>query len=275
MPDNSITGTYHDSARDCSYIIHVAWPLATLPGDLTSQAIAGNKAILEAAEATPSVKRVVFTGSMASIRPFERLLATNPSNMALMAGNSDGVPALTAETKVPTESPVPDDAPGFERYNHSKIAATNLVHEYAASHPNSHFSLVNILPEWVLGPEELARNKQEAFKGSNMILGWLFQDLKINPLLGLPNEVENPSLAEMVHLDDVTEGHVNALNTEKVPGHCRSFLLCSHGPTGPVWADAEEIVRRNLAQEVADGKIPFAGKLGRPKDLMGGRVLTH
>ena len=265
VPDNKKSSAYHEAVQGCSYIIHVASPLATSPGDLVSQAIAGNKAILEAAEATPSIKRVVFTASTSSIRPFERLLLKHPDNQAIMSGRGVEVPTLTAETKVPTQPPVPDSAPGFQRYINSKIAATNLVHDYgaAASSKNLHFSIVNIMPGWILGPEELARSKQEAFKGSNLILGWLFFDLNLAPFLDLPLEEEPPLLSETVHLNDVVESHVKALDTDKVPGKYRNFILCSDAPTGPVFMDAADIVRKELPQEVADGKIPFAGKLGR------------
>ena len=265
VPDNTKPGAYRQAVEGCSYIIHVASPLATSPGDLVSQAVAGNKAILEAAEATPSIKRVVFTGSTSSIRPFERLLLKHPYNQAMVSGRGSEVPALTAETKVPTQPPVPDSASGFQRYVNSKIAATNLVHDYgaAASEKNVHFSIVNIYPGWILGPEELARNKQEAFKGSNLILGWLFFELNLAPFLDLPLEEEPPLLAETVHLDDVVESHVKALDTDQVPGQYRNFLLCSDAPVGPVFMDAADTVRKELPQEVADGKIPFAGKLGR------------
>ena len=250
----------------------MASPLATLPGDLVFQAVAGNKAILEAAEATPSVKRVVFTASTASLRPYTRLFMDHPANKAIMSGRGDEVPALTAETKVPTQPLVSDDAPGFERYDHSKVAATNLVHEYGDAHKSesSSFSIVNLMPGWILGPEELARNKQEAFKGSNLILGWLFAELSIGPLFGRPENEDVPLVSETVHLDDVVEAHVKALDIDKVPGKYRNFLLCSDSPTGPVMMDAEDIVRRELPREVADGKITFAGKLGRFQQVQSG-----
>ena len=267
VPDNTKPGAYYESAKGCSYIIHVASPLATVPGDLVSQAVAGNKAILEAAEATPSIKRVVITASTAAIRSFERLLKNDPANQAIMAGRADEVPTLTAEAKLPTEPPVSDDAPPFRRYNNSKIAAINLVHEYAASQ-KPRFSIINIMPGWVLGPEELSQSKKEAFQGSNQILGWLFAPISIGPFFGLPAEEETPLLSETIHLDDVADGHVKALDTEKVPGQYRNFLLCSDGPSGPVIMDAAEIVRKELPQEVADGKITFAGELGKLRSIL-------
>lgn len=80
----------------------MASPLASRPGDLVSQAIAGTEAIIEAAEATLSVRRVVFTASTSSVRPFERLLLTHPANQAIMSGRGEQILALTAETRVPT-----------------------------------------------------------------------------------------------------------------------------------------------------------------------------
>ena len=265
VPDNTKSGAYIDAAKDCSFIVHVASPLPTQPGDLLSQAIAGTKATLEAAEATPSIKRVVFTSSTSAIRPHERAaFAKHPANQAVASGRSDEVPILTAETKVPNQTPVSDDAPGSHKYVNSKIAAHNLVREYAENHESAAagFSIVNILPGYVFGPEELARSKSEAFKGSNIMLSWLFTDLDLSPLLGGKKE-DALMLSETIHLDDVVEGHVKALDTEKVPGHYRNFLLCSHSPTGPVAMDAADIVRRELPEEVADGKIPFTGYLGR------------
>lgn len=183
-----------------------------------------------------------------------------------MSGRGDEVPTLTADTEVPTQPPVSDEAPGFHRYVNSKIAATNLVREYAAAHQDSHFSIVCLMPGWVLGPEELARNKQEAMKGSNLFLGWLFSDLSLEPLLGSAGGERPPALSEVVHLEDVVEAHIKALDTERVPGKARNFLLCSDGPTGPAVMDAADVVRKNLAQEVVNGKIPFAGQLGRLSD---------
>ncbi|KAL8795378.1 MAG: hypothetical protein Q9195_002119 [Heterodermia aff. obscurata] len=261
IPDNSKPGAYFEAVKECSYIIHVASPLASKPGDLVSQAVAGHEAILEAAEATPSIKRIVFTSSTCSIRPFERVLLSHPANQAILAGEGDKVPVLTAETIVPTQPPLPDSASRVHCYTNSKIATANLTREYSSAHPSSHFSIVNIIPGLILGPEELSHSKAEAFKGSNMILGWLFAELNISPLFGLPLSDEAPVLSETVHLDDVVEGHVKALDEEKIQGQMRSFLLCSHSPTGPVLMDAVEIVKRELPKEVEEGKIPFAGKL--------------
>ena len=263
VPDNTKPGAYIDAAKDCSFIVHVASPLPTQPGDLVSQAIAGTKAALEAAEATPSIKRVVFTASTSAIRTYERTLTKHPANQAVASGRSDEVPLMTADTIVPAQPPVSNDAPGAHRYVNSKLAAHKLIRDYAENHKSSAggFSIVNILPGYVFGPTELAQSKSEAFNGSNLMLSWLFTDLDLSPLLGGKKE-DALMLSETVHLDDVVEAHVKALDTEKVPGKYRNFLLSCDSPTGPVMMDAADIVRRELPEEVADGKIPFTGYLG-------------
>ncbi|KAL8831102.1 MAG: hypothetical protein Q9191_001051 [Dirinaria sp. TL-2023a] len=264
VPDNTKPSAYFEAAKDCSYIIHVASPLPTVAGDLVSPAVAGNKAVLEAAEATPSVRRVIFTASTSGLHPFGRLFPEHPLNQALTLGRSDEVAALTAETRVPNQPLASDDAPGFHRYVNSKIASTNLVHDYALAKifETSHFSIVNLMPGWVLGPEELARNRKEAFLGSNLVLGWLFSDqANLTPLLGFYSGHNPPAFSLTVHLDDVVESHIKSLDTEIVLGKYRSFLLASGSPRGPIFMDAADIVRKELPKEVADGKIPFAGKL--------------
>ena len=265
VPDNTKSGAYDESAKDCSYIIHLASPIPFVPGDLVSQAIAGNNAILEAAEATPSVKRVVFTASTASLQPFELMFIDHPANQAILSGRSEEVETLTAETKVATQPPVSNDAPPQHRYNNSKIAATNLVHEYGATPKfgSSHFSIVNIMPGFVLGPSELVQSKRDAFNNSNVALSWLFAEFSMGQFLSLPADEDVPVSALIVHLNDVVEGHVKSLDTDKVPGKYRNFLFASHSPTGPEMMDAVEIVRREFPREVADGKIPFTGKLRR------------
>lgn len=85
------------------------------------------------AEATPSIKRVVSTALTSSIQAFDRLLVKHFANYAIIFEEGDDVPELTAETKVPTQPVVLDEAQGFQRYINSKIAAANFVHEYEAT----------------------------------------------------------------------------------------------------------------------------------------------
>ncbi|KAF2239410.1 NAD(P)-binding protein [Viridothelium virens] len=257
-----VPGALDDALNDCSFIVHIASPLPLQPGNLVVQALAGTKTVLEAAEKTRSVQRVVITSSTAALRPYERLSPSHPDNEKIAAGRADEVATLTAETRTPDPGPVPEDASPSERYIPSKAAALRYTEEFM-SQRNPHFDVVNIMPGFVLGPEELAFRKKEAFTGSNLIFGWLFEDfVDWNAFLGFPPDIPAAQLAEVVSLNDTVEAHVNALDIEKVkvPDKCRNFLLLADGPTGPTFADLEGIVKRNLPNEVKTGAIPFKGK---------------
>ncbi|KAI9706731.1 MAG: hypothetical protein M1820_004701 [Bogoriella megaspora] len=259
IPDYTKPGALFEVAKDCSFIIHLASPLPTQPGNLEVQAIACTKAAIEAAENTPSVKRIVFTSSTSALRPHERVDPSHPDNQKIAAGRGDEVPTITAESRNLNLPPVSDDASGFERYVVSKSSAQNYVEAYMAKSDPS-FSVVNIMPGFVLGPDKLTRDKKNGLTGSNMIYRWIFEDFDWNAMLGIPPEVTVAMLGEVVSLRDTVEAHINALNTEKVPGKIRNFLLCTEGPDGPVFSDAEDILRRNLPEQVASGAIPFKGR---------------
>ncbi|KAL9084293.1 MAG: hypothetical protein Q9165_008121 [Trypethelium subeluteriae] len=228
-----------------------------VPGNLAAQAVAGTKAALEAAEQRSSVKRGVIASSTSALRPYTRTKPDDAVDKQVGSGEDDDVPFMTAESRNPTHH-VPDDAPPVERYVSSKSAAQNFVEGYVRKH-NPRFSIVNIIPGNVIGPGELPRTKTEAFWGGNIVVSWLFQEVDWNTLFGFPEGKRFAFLPEAVSCRDTVDAHVNALDTEKVPGKLRNFLLCCEGPKGPVWADAEGIVRRNLPDLVDSGAIPFKG----------------
>ena len=261
VADNAVPAAYRDAAKGCEYIIHTASPLPMQPGNLVAQALAGTKAVIDAAEATETVRRVVFTASSASLRPFEEALADHPRNVALIAGKGEEWETITGNTVNPDADPVPgDEEPGGRRYFASKAAANNYVREYVKKHPDSRFSVVSIMPGYVLGPEELSKTKVEGLGGSNVLLAWIFIDLKLNALFGVADDVDCPVLSDFVSLKDVVEAHLKALDTAKVPGPLKEYLLGVDSPRGIVMTDAVNIVKKHFPKEVQNGVIPFAGE---------------
>lgn len=69
--------------------------------------------MFKVAEATPSIKRVVSTALTSSIQAFDHLLVKHFANHVIIFEEGDDVPELTAETKVPTQPVVLDEAQGF------------------------------------------------------------------------------------------------------------------------------------------------------------------
>lgn len=164
-------------------VVHVASPVPTVPPrpmDMRTPAQDGTKAILDAAECEPLVKRVVITGSIASL--------VNPGDPRFTHPNCESpatMPLMTGATYYPLPAERPDDnAPVFQRYVDSKIASGNLAREYAAANPESHFQIVLLCPGWVLGPGLFITNKAEAMGTANLTLSWVMADLRelINPV---------------------------------------------------------------------------------------------
>ena len=106
----------------------------------------------------------------------------------------------------------------------------------------------------------LTFDKKDARKGSNLVVGWLFEKYNWEAILGLPSDIPAAILAEVVSLNDTVEAHVKALDIFVVNGKCRNFLLCAEGPTGPIFSDLEAVVRRDFAKAVETGAIPCGGK---------------
>ena len=264
VPDFGQPHALTEAAKDCAVIVHTASPLPTARGDLTAQALAGTKAVLQAAEETPTVRRVVFTSSVSAlVEPDKHSQPASSEAQQSNGKESDGAKVLTGDATVPTLPPLPDNAPGAVRYSYSKIHSHNYVKEYIASKAGSTpFNVVNIMPGYVIGPTEAARNKREGLTGSNVMLAWLFVDLgaHLKPLVGLRPDEEMNLGAQVVSLEDTVDAHVNAARLEADFGTIENFLLCSDGPEGPTYADAMDIVKADLKAEVECGIISFAGR---------------
>ncbi|KAK4500589.1 hypothetical protein PRZ48_008778 [Zasmidium cellare] len=239
------------AANGCSYIIHIAFPLGNNPGNLHEVAMTSLDALLYAAEQNESVRRIVWTSSVAGITEFEHVHYDHPRTLKLLAGGPEAkdVPVLTAETSVPLPTDVDEESPPYLWYMYGKIAATNALREYAAKSPR--FEIVILFPGWTLGPNELCQTRQEAFDGksTNSFLLFLYQELNYNPIIGRPLEDEPWIPGAFVHLDDVVEAHVSSLKVSMGSERLRSFLLCSDGPSGPRVDDAIQIVNDNFPSE--------------------------
>ncbi|ROW00326.1 hypothetical protein VMCG_07238 [Cytospora schulzeri] len=261
VPDMTKPDAFLDAVRGCHYIIHVASPLAPMPPrpcDVRTPAVQGTQAIINAAESEPLVKRLVVTGSVASLsRPSETL----PDHPQYQPGGT--IPLMSGATYIPTPPERPrDDSSPFSRYADSKLASGNLVRDYAAAHPDSHFQVVLLCPSWVLGPGLPVRNKVEALYTANLTLAWMMLDSSplLNPVWDLPPDVPTPLRSDSVWIDDVALAHVRGLSVP-LPGggNSQTWVLACGPPSGNSFAGAEEIVRRRLP-EVAK-HFSFAGKI--------------
>lgn len=261
VPDITQPDAFLEAVKGCHHIIHVASPLAPFPPrpfDIRTPAVQGTQAILNAAESEPLVRRVVVTGSVASLQEYQQSLPDHPQ---YQPGGT--IPLMSGETYIPTSPERPaDDSSSFCRYMDSKRASGNLVRDYAAAHPDAHFQSVLLCPAWVLGPGLFVTNKMEALATANLTVAWMLTHTQpiYNPIWDIPSDVPTPVQGFAVWVDDVVLAHVRALSVP-LPGgkNSHSWVLASESPHGRNFTDAEEIVRRRLPH-IAE-KLSFAGKI--------------
>lgn len=260
IPDISKPDAFLEVVKGCHHIVHVASPIPPIPPrpmDMRTPAIDGTKAILNAAESEPLVRRVVITGSIASLLKPEHVDMDHPDYFS-------GLPFMSGDTYYPTPASRPDDAtaPIFHHYFDSKIASGNMVRDYAAAHRDSRFQIALLCPGWVMGPGLLVTNKTEALGTANLTLAWTMMDLAgiINPTMGYPVDKPTPLRSEYVWVDDVALGHVRALTVPFPSGtNLEVWVMAVDCPAGPRIEDAEEILKRR-SPEVAK-HLTFPGKV--------------
>jgi nucleoside-diphosphate-sugar epimerase len=217
--------------------VHIASPLATPSDDaektIIQPAIHGTLSILSSALKRPLIKRVVITASNASVTP-------------LTAYSGEYHAVITPESKVPSDS-LPKEYPTyFAAYAISKILAYNHTIEFIEKEKPK-FNVVNIMPSFVIGKNELPTTPEAVNGGSNAIT--------TNALLG----VQNPAglAAVTVHIDDVAKIHIEALDT-KVERD-RNFGANCNGIDGIQWGSAIEIVKKHFPKAVESGIFPLGG----------------
>jgi nucleoside-diphosphate-sugar epimerase len=237
VEDITKDGAFDEAVKDVSYIVHIASPLGKPSEDpentIVQPAIRGTLGILNSALKQPSVKRVVITASQAAVAP-----------LTAWGGQDPGV--LTSESKVPSDS-LPKEYPTYVvAYAVSKILAYNRTIEFIEKEKPK-FTVVNVMPSFVIGKNELATTPQAVNAGSNSIA--------MNALVGIQSPVGMPGVA--VHIDDVAKIHIAALDP-KIEGN-RNFGANCNGTEGIEWDSAIETVKRHFPKAVESGIFPLGG----------------
>lgn len=241
VPNILADGAYDDAVKGVKYIIHVASPLPKQNSsqedfelEIIAPAVKGTVGMLESANKTTGIERIVITGSNASIMP----------TPILLFGGSD---EIYDENSVAEPTPLPIENP-FVAYCSSKISAWLASEEFITT-KELKYDVVTIMPSFVIGKNELVTNSDEIATGSNGFV--------IAQVLGISIGMKAGSTT--VHLDDVAKAHVLALDP-KIPGNT-NYLLCSGGITGNTWSDALKIVAESFPLAVSDGTLPNNGTM--------------
>lgn len=118
-------------------------------------------------------------------------------------------------------------------------------------HP--HYAVINILPSFVQGGNELATSPADLLHSSASFL--------LAPLLGVDNPFPIPG--STVSNADVARCHVRALDEHLLPlqpGEERRFMATGPSVEGIRWADAVDIVKREFPDAVKRGLLPLGGR---------------
>jgi nucleoside-diphosphate-sugar epimerase len=228
VPDIEEDGAFDEAVKGVDYIVHLASPLARASDDdetnIIQPAIRGTLSILYSALKEPAIKKVVITSSVAAVAPPIRDKIFTTDNI-----------------QPDPHGPYPSS---FAAYSASKKLAYNRTREFIQKE-NPHFNIINIMPSFVVGKNEMAKTKEDYISGSN--------GAALAPLLGL--QIPGSS-AFACHVDDVAFVHIAALDPT-IEGN-QNFGVNSD-VNGVQWDDAIEIVKKHFPKEVEQGIFPLGG----------------
>ncbi|KAJ4318037.1 hypothetical protein N0V94_004638 [Neodidymelliopsis sp. IMI 364377] len=240
ISDISIPAVFDQALHDVDYVIHVAAPVvsvdpSSISPDLASHyvqpTVDGVLHLLHSAKQHGSIKRIIITSSLAALVDY---VTDTPETIH------------TESTRVSNILPPPYPYP-FRAYAAAKASTLKVAEDWVESEKPA-FDLVHIAPGHVFGPNELVTDPAELLQAaSNRII--------LMPVTGSTYPME---AGVTVHLDDVAEAHLRALNPS-IPGN-RLYLLSSGGVEGTKLDDCFEIVARNFPHHVGS-TLPNNGSL--------------
>ncbi|KAK9324466.1 hypothetical protein V1517DRAFT_351301 [Lipomyces orientalis] len=238
VPDITAHGAFDGGAlHDVAYIEHIASPLPKPTedpeNDIIIPAVQGTTSILNSALKVESVRRVVITSSAVAVVP----------DAALSYGDSKNVYTATSRVRPLPAAPWGDYS---STYRASKVLALDATDRFLAER-KPHFSIVNIMPGYVVGANELVSDASSAGAGSNGVV--------MAVVMGQKSPHARP--ASVVHVHDVARIHVAALDEVSVPGS-KSFLLDSGRMS---FDEVIGIVTKHFPDAVKDGTLPLGGSM--------------
>lgn len=247
VPDITVDGAFDNAMQDVTHVIHVASPLLTgaakppIESEFAADyfidpAVRGTVGLLESADASGTVRRVVITSSIVALIPIAQMEGTEvrPANQPVRP--TDRVPF--------TSGPYHSE---FAAYANSKIAALQAAESwYEEMRPA--FDIIHLHPSFVLGRNGMVSTPNECMKGTNaMILGML-----------LGKDFGSAFAGATVHVDDVAKCHVIAAAGFRTEPGCTSFILSQKSR----WNDAKAVAERLFPEAVAKKILVSSGDIG-------------
>ena len=199
-----------DFLSGCDIVVHSGTPfqldVQDPQRDLLDPTIRGTENFLKLAGEIPSLKKVVFVGSVASLNTAYPL----------------PVPTRAAD-HVYTEADEPYHDAADHPYAQAKYFADQVVRTFVKTHPDAGFEVVSVYPTFVTGQSLSGRDDS-----SSMGMQYLFKNkIAPNPFVEMMF-AKNVEFA-MVSVADVAEGIFRAATTTGL--HGRNYLLANGSHT--------------------------------------------
>lgn len=192
--------------RDCNIVVHSGTPFqlaAENPQEAVFEpTVRGTENFLKVVSQTPSVQRVVFVASVASLNTAYPM--PNPNQPADHVYSEADEPYLDT-TAIP--------------YAQAKYYADQAVRQFVATHPDIGFDIVSVLPTGVMGKPLSARDDS-----TSVGLQYLFKN-KIAPNPFVQMMFDHDVEMAIVSVSDVAEGIFRAATTAGL--HGKNYLLNS------------------------------------------------
>ncbi|EPE31987.1 NAD(P)-binding Rossmann-fold containing protein [Glarea lozoyensis ATCC 20868] len=240
VPDIGAEGAFDEALKDVVGVLHIASPLGRpniedTENELVKPAVNGSLSILKSGLKFPQLRRIVITSSAVAIMTDQVIDAANPPIV------------YTANTRVsplPT-APFPNDP--WAGYRIAKQLALDATEKFIAE-KKPQYTVVNLMPGYVFGRNELAEKAQDLLDGSNAIV--------LGTVLGAIQGAKREGFTTPV--TDLARIHVEALG-EKVKGNQSFLLLAGKEGDKAEFNRANEIAKTEFADAVAEGILNPVG----------------
>ncbi|KAL4973129.1 NAD dependent epimerase/dehydratase [Aspergillus desertorum] len=256
IPDLTLPSAFNPAVQDVIHIIHVAAPIASANPASIGQSLEAHYIhptintclnLLSSARAQSSVKRIILTSSLAAL-------------IDHAADTEDTVHAATTRA-VNVQAP-PYSSPS-EAYTTAKVGALKRVEDWARREKPA-FDVVHLAPGHVFGNELVDDPRELLGAGSKRIILRAVVESGSGSESSLQMQTQTapapaPEPGVTVHLDDVAEAHVRALNPS-IPGN-RLYILRSGGEMGTRLDECFEIVARWFPEAVERRVLRGKGSL--------------
>ncbi|KAI6802859.1 NAD(P)-binding protein [Hortaea werneckii] len=234
IPDISTQEAFGNALNDVDYVLHIASPMPGKGDDFKTDylrpAMDGTHAILSAARASNTVKRVIITSSVLANIPLGDMNATD------LHVKEDDSQNIEVDPDMDFPEGMAGDGP---KYQASKILAHQAARAMIEKEKPA-FPVITIHPVFVLGPTLLERSAKD-IGGMN---AWFWGSLGADSA---------PFPPAMVDVRDVAEAHVRAIHAP-VDKPLTEFLIDGQ-VTG--WDSVADLVEKKYPQLSLNWKRPF------------------